>query len=209
MNKLAGSAGVGVRTKEGSAIYVKDFIQLDEKLQFKNGEEHKIIKVQVIDDDNWAEDREFTVELYNIITNEAFTEIDTTTHVLIIDDDKPGNLAFSQKKGQVRHVATNPVCEVEVSRTGGADGVISCKYKTFQLKSSARSAEPGTHFNVTEGVLEMKHAETKFKIQIPIICEDPDSSNGMMFGVKLSDVQPRVCKIKRDTLIVELVADQK
>jgi len=27
--------------------------------------------------------------------------------------------------------------------------------------------------------------------------------------VKLSDPQPRVCKIKRDTLIVELVADSK
>lgn len=30
-----------------------------------------------------------------------------------------------------------------------------------------------------------------------------------MFGIKLSDPEPRVCKIKRDTLIIELVADQK
>jgi hypothetical protein len=83
-----------------------------------------MVKVVVIDDDNWAEDRDFTVELYNIVTNEAFTEIDTVTSILIIDDDKPGNLAFAQKKGQIRHVATNPVCEVEVSRTGGADGIV-------------------------------------------------------------------------------------
>jgi hypothetical protein len=124
MNKKHEACEVGVRTKEGSALYEKDFIQMDEKIHFKKGEDHRRVKVVVIDDDNWAEDRDFTVELYNIVTNEAFTEIDTVTSILIIDDDKPGNLAFAQKKGQIRHVATNPVCEVEVSRTGGADGVV-------------------------------------------------------------------------------------
>jgi hypothetical protein len=100
-----------------------------------------------------------------------------------------------------------------VSRTGGADGTVTCKYKTFQLKGSARSAEAGTHFKLVEGEVKMIHAQTKTKLRIPIECaetaEDVASASGLMFGIKLSDPQPRVCKIKRDTLIVELVADQK
>jgi len=92
--------------------------------------------VEVIDDDQWNEDRDFLVELYNSATQEPFKERDCTTEVLIIDDDKPGNFAFAQKKGQVRHVASVPKCTVEVSRTGGADGSIKCKWKTFPLKQS-------------------------------------------------------------------------
>lgn len=55
----------------------------------------QIIKVEVIDDDQWAEDRDFYVELYNAATSETYRDVDCLTCVLIIDDDKPGNFAFA------------------------------------------------------------------------------------------------------------------
>jgi len=95
INKKKESCSVGIRTQEGGAKNDKDFIQLDKTIEFKNGQDFEIIKIEVIDDDQWNEDRDFTVELYNIITNETYKEIDTISSVLIIDDDKPGNLAFA------------------------------------------------------------------------------------------------------------------
>lgn len=179
-------------------------------IEFKNGQDSQTIKIEVIDDDEWAEDRDFTVELYNVITEEAYKEIDTVCSVLIIDDDKPGNFNFTQAKGQVRHVATNETISVDVFRTGGADGTIKCKWSTFSLKHNSRAAEAGTHFEESEGTLTIPHAVTKGKIQLKCLAtEDPEGANGMMFGIKLSDPQPRICKIKKDTLLVEFVSDLK
>lgn len=39
--------------------------------------------------------------------------------------------------------------------------------------------------------------------------DDPEGANGLLFGIKLSDPQPRICKIKKDTLLVEFVSDLK
>lgn len=54
--------------------------------------------VEIIDDEQWNEDREFEVELFNPATNEAFDQRDTKACILIIDDDKPGHLTFENKK---------------------------------------------------------------------------------------------------------------
>lgn len=97
-------------------------------IEFKQGQAEQAIYIEIIDDDEWAEDRDFSVELYNVITEESYKEIDTMCTVLIIDDDKPGNFNFTQAKGQVRHVATNDTISVDVFRTSGADGTIKCKW---------------------------------------------------------------------------------
>lgn len=99
-----------------------------------------------------------------------------------------------------------------MERVGGADGNISCKYRTRQLKSNPRSAEQGRHFVHTEGELHFKHLEARASFTVKIQPPGPDDekpANNLLFGVELSDPYPRVVKIKRDTLIVELVTDTK
>lgn len=99
-----------------------------------------------------------------------------------------------------------------MERVGGADGNISCKYRTRQLKSNPRSAEMGRHFEHAEGELTFKHLEARasFTIKIPPPGPDEDRpANNLLFCVQLSDPYPRVVKVKRDTLIIELVADSK
>jgi hypothetical protein len=167
--------------------------------------------VRIIDDEQWNEDREFVVELFDVSNGSAIDAGDCRTIVLIIDDDKPGNLAF-KKKGQIRHVVTEENLVITVERVGGADGAISCKYRTRQLKSNPRSAESGRHFTHIEGELHFKHLEASasFTVQIPPAgADDEKPVNNLLFGVQLSDANPRVVKIKRDTCIIELVSDSK
>ena len=88
--------------------------------------------------------------MFDVSTGTAIDAVDCRTVVLIIDDDKPGNLAF-KKKGQIRHVATEEKLVITVERVGGADGDVYCQYKTVQLKSNPRSAEKDRHFTHCEG----------------------------------------------------------
>lgn len=143
-----------------SAKEGKDYKPIDADRQiitFKDKEEFQIIKVEIIDDEQWNDDREFAVELYNPENNQAFPDRDATTNILIIDDDKPGNLAFENKKGQVRHVVSDEKCVMTVVRTGGADGKIGCKYTTRPLVKNPRSADEGKDFKMIEGELVFEH----------------------------------------------------
>ena len=49
---------------------------------------------------------------------------DTKTVVTIIDDDQPGFIAFKETK-KIRHLATEPKCQVKIVRTKGTDGVVT------------------------------------------------------------------------------------
>jgi len=174
------------------------------------GEAERLIPVHIIDDEQWNEDREFMIELFDLETGNVIDAADCRSIVLIIDDDKPGNLAF-KKKGQIRHVATDPKLVITVERVGGADGAISCRYRTRQLKSNPRSADEGKHFEATDKILEFKHLEASANFTINILPgnEEDKPANNLLFGVQLLDANPRVVKIKRDTCIVELVQDAK
>jgi len=116
------------------------------------------VAVEIVDDNEWNEDREFEIELFDPVTGTAFEQRDTRACILIIDDDKPGHLTFESKKGQVRHVVTEEKCTVKVLRVGGADGEITCRWKTVALQSNPRSATADVDFTEEEGVIKMGHA---------------------------------------------------
>ena len=50
----------------------------------------------------------------------------------ILDDDKPGMLAFDEKK-QLRHPANEHECRVVVNRIQGTDGHVKVKYRTVPM----------------------------------------------------------------------------
>ena len=71
--------------------------------------------------------------LYDPSTGNDLPQKDTKVLVTIIDDDKPGFLAFQEKRNNIKHVATEEVCSIIVERTNGSDGRITCKYTTMEL----------------------------------------------------------------------------
>jgi len=137
---------------------------------------------------------------------------DTSTKVTIIDDDKPGELVFQEKRA-LRHSANDAVCLVAVQRVHGSDGVISCKYKTIELDKSDNTAVPGRDYEHTEGTLTFGHGEVKKNIKIPIIVrkeedgEEPVERDEIL-GLKIYEPHPNIVKIsKKDIQIIEIVTD--
>jgi len=211
-NKKKHPGRIGVRTidvPEG-AKPEKDYDPIDEIIEFKNNE-FSTVQIVIHDDDQWDPDKEFVVELYNPVTRERLTHKDTHTLVTIIDDDKPGFLAFDQKKGSLKHIATEENCSVLVVRTNGSDGKISCKYRTVQLTTTtSRLAVPGRDYEHKEGTLDFEHNEVNKEIVIPIIQRETenDEPRDEIFGVQIYDAHPAAVKIsKKDTCIVEIVTD--
>ena len=56
-------------------------------------------------------------------------------------------------------MATEEECRIVVERTNGADGVITCKYKTIELENivASRAAKPDIDYEHIEGELTFGH----------------------------------------------------
>ena len=74
------------------------------------------------------------VVLYDPETKEELPQQDTKAKITIIDDDKPGFLSFMEKRGNIKHVATEELCKIIVDRTNGSDGKITCRYETIEIE---------------------------------------------------------------------------
>lgn len=92
----------------------------------------QFIEVKIHDDENWEPDEDFFVQLFNADTNEELTGQDTRTRVTIIDDDKPGQIAFEQS-GTIKAVATDETADIKIIRKNGSDGRVTVDYETVQL----------------------------------------------------------------------------
>lgn len=167
------------------------------------------MRIKIVDDVDWEPDEDFYVELYNAETGEKLESEDTKTRITIIDDDRPGILAF-ENKGQTKHDATVSECRLKVVRLHDNDGEISCKYRTIEITKSNKTATPGRDYEHVEGILNFRHRESENEIEIAIIQRENenDEPRDEIFGVQLYDAHPAAVKIsKKDTCIVEIVTD--
>lgn len=91
-----------VATVEGEAKKNQDYTPVDKVIKFKQGESEQSIDILIKDDDDWNPDRDFFVKLYDAHSGELLEGKDRETRITIIDDDKPGNIAFEKKDGSVK-----------------------------------------------------------------------------------------------------------
>jgi len=87
------------------------------------------VDVVINDDDNWEPDEDFLVHLKDPVTGKDLEGVDAKTTVTIIDDDKPGQIAFEEQKG-IKALATEDTCEVVITRKNGSDGRVTVDYET-------------------------------------------------------------------------------
>ena len=55
---------------------------------------------------------------------------DTRTRVTIIDDDKPGQIAFEESK-TIKAIASDKIAEIVIIRKNGSDGEVKVDYETI------------------------------------------------------------------------------
>lgn len=95
---------------------------------------------------------------------------DTEVRITILDDDKPGQLAFANPN--VRHAANFSDCVVNIKRIHDADGEVSVHYRTIEIDSGDRTARAEVDFEHTEGTLVFGHNETQKEIVIKILFKE-------------------------------------
>jgi solute carrier family 8 (sodium/calcium exchanger) len=180
-----------VRTVDAEATSPKDYIAIDQVIEFKSGRFAKNeaeVNVKIIDDEQWEPDEDFFVELYDINTGKRLVGEDTRTRVTIMDDDRPGMLAFAEKK-QLKHAADQDKCRIVIQRSHGADGDISVQYETYELDQTDRTATPGKDYEHVAGTLHFKHREVEQEIVVPILpredLDGTDVKRDEVFGVKI------------------------
>lgn len=138
-NKLSQPGSVRVCTIDQEAKDGDDYEKVDTVLRFDGNEKDglKFITVKINDDDNWEPDEDFWVQLYEA-SDPATTPIekarkleggDTKTIVTIIDDDKPGSIAFEESK-PIKAIASTGKAEIKIVRKNGSDGTVTVEYET-------------------------------------------------------------------------------
>ena len=210
MNKKERECSVRVKSRDDTATAGEDYDEVNELVEFTKSEKSKEILITIHDDDEWEPDEDFYLDLYDAESNEKLEGADTTSKVTIIDDDKPGELVFAEKRA-LRHPANEQICKVLVKRVHGCDGKIKCRFKTIELDNSDNTAVPGRDYEETSGVVEFDNGEVEKYIEIPILKREDDEEDTVrdeIFGIKLYDPQPQIVKIsKKDIQIVEIVTD--
>lgn len=93
---------------------------------------------------------------------EAFEEYDTRTRVRIIDEDFPGTLGFETTQITVQN--NREFIEVNVERSDGSDGKITCIVRTLQSQGTASAtamAVENEHYIPINQKVEFLNAETE------------------------------------------------
>lgn len=101
---------------------------MDQVFTMIQGQKELEIRIGIIDDPDWEPDEDFTVKLIDENTKERIVGDDTECTVLILDEDKPGNIGFEETSISVQR--KDRVAFVNLKRNNGCDGTISCTIDT-------------------------------------------------------------------------------
>eukprot|EP00929_Paragymnodinium_shiwhaense_P032520 TRINITY_DN18014_c0_g1_i1.p1 TRINITY_DN18014_c0_g1~~TRINITY_DN18014_c0_g1_i1.p1 ORF type:complete len:845 (+),score=169.45 TRINITY_DN18014_c0_g1_i1:125-2659(+) len=161
-------AAVHVKTREGAAKELRDFHPIDGVLEFQPGETEKVIKVTIVDDVAYEDDEEFFVDLSDARDHEGSKTTvvgrRNSAEVLIIDDDKPGELTMAEEVVFTESGVGPQKVELNVERVKGGTGKVTCKYKTEN-----DSAVASVDYEAAEGELVFEDGVIQATISLTIL----------------------------------------
>jgi len=125
---LNSEGSYGVRTVEDTAKEGREYDKFDEIVTFMGRDAEKTIDIVIHDNNDWQPDLTFSVEIYDIETQQRLDGDDTSCRITILDEDLPGKLGFEVTDMQVERTADR--IDVRISRVDGTDGKVSCIIRT-------------------------------------------------------------------------------
>jgi len=117
-----------VKCIDGTATAGKKFKgPAEEMITMASNEQEHIVTIEIIDDDEYNEDLDFTIEL---VTEDGIRMEgdDTQARITIKDEDLPGTICFDKRKITVRKM--DKFAYIQLTRKDGAAGDIQCYCKT-------------------------------------------------------------------------------
>lgn len=119
-----------VKTVDGTATAPKKYEKVEEIVRMTKTQNEHIVKVTIVDDDEFNEDLDFYVEICNE-DGKKLEGDDCSTRITIKDEDKPGEIGFDKKKYSVRKM--DKYAYVQLVRREGSAGEASCYCRTEVL----------------------------------------------------------------------------
>jgi solute carrier family 8 (sodium/calcium exchanger) len=230
---LSKVAMVKYETSSGSAMAGVDFVHTQGAAKFPPGAAEFVVKVGVIDDNEYEPDENFYCRLYSPSDVHVIGKF-PITEVTIINDDDPGQFTFEKEVTVIPE--TTGTLELWIKRVNGCDGKVELKYKTtsFMDPNNAAATEgktaeemekiaekpgsgiavPGIDYKETEGMVVFGHQETRKMISVEII-NTKELSKEKAFnisfeiqefpqcGAKYGDVKLSMVKISADLELSE------
>mmetsp|Transcript_3930 Transcript_3930/g.4680 ORF Transcript_3930/g.4680 Transcript_3930/m.4680 type:complete len:191 (+) Transcript_3930:1418-1990(+) len=168
------------------------------------GEDFREIKIKIHDDTDWDPDEEFKIVLL-CEEQRRLPGADTECTVLIIDDDKPGNIGFSETMVDVRR--KQRIAYIELRRTNGCDGEISCKLNTDATEEAVpgkKGAQAGRDYTpIKDKLITFKSGEVTniVEVEMPDCSQEEDAEaeeiDTVSFALLLSDPMPTGSKLSK------------
>ena len=162
----------------GTATAGADYTTTSGTVTFLDGETSKDIVV-ALNDDFLDEPNETLTVTLRAPTAGASLGAQRTTTVTLVDNDIPGEFAFSTTASTISESTGSLI--LTVVRNLGSDGTVSVSYGTIN-----GTAVAGVHFGATSGTLNFAHGETSRTITVPIL-ENSYDEPSRTFSLALSN----------------------
>jgi solute carrier family 8 (sodium/calcium exchanger) len=164
---------VQCRTRPGTAAAwneaekTGDYKSLDETLEFLEGESHKSISIDIVNDEEVEGDEDFYVDLLNPSCEDergcATLGAKATCVVKIVDDDDPGTLQWGSEETWIEQGNEDMPLQLTVERKEGSVGEITVHYFTED-----GDAIGGWDFDHVDDVVTMKDQQEEATVTINI-----------------------------------------
>lgn len=194
-------------TSDCDAKAGSEYVQTSGQINFAPNQTSHNIEIEIIDDDEWAPDKNFFVRLYDATytgTDPKESKPDLllpTAEVMILNDDDPGKISFESKV--VAFGTTETQAQLKLLRTDGCSGTVLAF-----LKTTDGSAIGGTDFDpLTEDLeVEFKHEQRDATVAVNLL----GSGNGnITFTVELTSVMPEGCAVGENATCTVVISDDK
>ena len=167
-------------TSNGTALAGVDYDYACGELIFKANETEKVIKINIVDDNEYEPDENFFVRIYirdtkskHVCAGQVITE------VTIINDDEPGEISFED--GKLILSELSGLNKLKILRKNGSDGTILLKYKV-----TPGTAVEGIDFKcAVEGTLKFEHMEMVQFLDIEVINDAKKAGKNREFDIGL------------------------
>lgn len=137
---------------------------------------------------------------------------DTQCTVVILDEDRPGNIGFKERFLTVRR--KDLVAYIVLERMDGSDGEISCHCKTTTGKNigGKKQAVEMSDFITIDQRVVFKHTETNVRVKVAMPdckahTDDEGEEDVVTFALELSEPTPGVKISKKNICFIDIMPE--
>jgi len=157
------SASCKIRTVPGTAEANKDYVPIDEQLDFLPSETEKTVTIHLVEDKKPEATEEFYVELIPI-PGKGIVGFKRIATVVVLDSDSHGRLRFETEGVTIPEQIDTVTRKIKVERVGGCVGYMKCAYHTED-----DSAKAGKDYAEVSGQLEFPEGVAQAFIEVSIL----------------------------------------